>query len=191
MLADIPNPWRAFLSDIDALLGPHRGDGPPVELHCVGGFVVAMCYNLARSTADLDVFEVVPPAALGPMVAAAGKGTPLAKKHGVYIDAGSRVATLPEGYADRLTEIFPGTFVNLKLRVLDRYDLALSKLERNIDRDLEDVQLLSRSDGFDLGMLRERYVREVRPFVTGPVGRHDLTLELWVEMIEELGKGSE
>ena len=89
MLADIPNPWRAFLSDIDALLGPQRGDGPPVELHCVGGFVVAMCYNLARATADLDVFEVVPSAALGPLVAAAGKGTPLAKKHGVYIDAAS------------------------------------------------------------------------------------------------------
>lgn len=90
------------------------------------------------------------------------------------------VAALPDGYAERLTEIFPGTFANLRLLVLDRYDLALSKLERNIDRDLEDVQWL------DLGTLRERYVNEVRPFVTGPVSRHDLTLELWVEMIEEL-----
>lgn len=77
MLADIPNPWRAFLSDIDALLEPQRGDGPPVELQCAGGFVVAMCYNLARSTADLDVFEVVPSAALGPLLAAAGKGSPI------------------------------------------------------------------------------------------------------------------
>ena len=39
MLADIPNPWRAFLRDIDALLGSQRSDGPPVELHCIGGFV--------------------------------------------------------------------------------------------------------------------------------------------------------
>jgi len=190
MLADIPEPWRALLTDVDDLLAKHRGDGPPVELHCVGGFVVAMCYSLARSTADLDVFEVVPATALGPLLAAAGRDTPLARKHGVYIDAGSRVATLPESYADRLTEIFPGTFVNMKLLVLERYDLALSKLERNIDRDLEDVQLLFGSGAFDVGVLRERYLNEVRPFVTGPVSRHDLTLDLWVEMIEELrGKG--
>lgn len=186
MLADLPNPWRALLGDVDDLLAKQRNGGPPVELHCVGGFVVAMCYSLARSTADLDVFEVVPAAALGPLMAAAGRDTPLAKKHGVYIDAGSRVATLPESYVDRLSEIFPGTFVNMKLLALDRYDLALSKLERNIDRDLEDVQLLSRTEGFDVGVLRDRYLNEVRPFVTGPVSRHDLTLDLWVEMIEEL-----
>ena len=186
MLTDIPNPWRALLGEVDYVLAKQRGGGPPVELHCVGGFVVAMCYTLDRSTADLDVFEVVPAAALGPLIAAAGRDTPLAKKHGVYIDAGSRAATLPENYADRITEIFPGTFVNLRLLVLDRYDLALSKLERNIDRDLEDVQLLSRTEGFDIDVLRERYLNEVRPFVTGPVSRHDLTLDLWVEMIEEL-----
>lgn len=104
----------------------------------------------------------------------------------MYIDAGSRVATLPENYAERLTEIFPGTFANLKLLVPDRYDLALSKLERNIDRDREDVQLLARTPGFDLNVLRERYTSEVRPFIPGLVSRHDLTLNLWVEMIEEI-----
>lgn len=110
MPAEIPRPWGPFLRDIDDVLAAPRGDGPPLALHCVGGFVVAMCYDLARSTADLDVFEGVPPAALQTLVAWAGKGTALARKHGVYIDAGSRVATLPESYADRLTEIFEGTF---------------------------------------------------------------------------------
>ena len=142
-----------------------------------------MCYTLARPTADLDVFEVAPSTALEPLVRAAGKGTALAQKHGVYVDAGSRVATLPENYADRLTEIFEGAFVNLRLLVLDPYDLALSKLERNIDRDREDVQLLSHARGFDLGVLRERYLTEFRPVRDGrcpptrpdarPVGRDD------------------
>ena len=185
MQADIPQPWGAFLRDVDAVLAAPRGDGPPIELHCVGGFVVAMRYTLARPTADLDVFEVAPSTALEPLVSAAGKGTALAQKHGVYIDTGSRVATLPENYADRLTEIFEGALVNLRLLVPDPYDLALSKLERNIDRDREDVQLLSHARGFDLGVLRERYLTEFRPFVTGPVRRHDQTLDLWVNMIEE------
>ena len=185
MPADIPQPWRAFLSDIDTMLGSEKVAGP-VQLHCVGGFVVATRYNLQRSTADLDVFEVVPAAALKPLLQMAGKGSQLANKHGVYVDAGSRVATVPESYADRLTELFPGTFTNLKLFALDPYDLALSKLERNIDRDREDVLLLAQTTAFDVGVLKERYMTELRPIITGPVSRHDLTLELWIEMINEV-----
>jgi hypothetical protein len=79
------------------------------------GFVVAVLYNLQRSTADIDVVEVVPSVALGPLLEAAGRNSELARKHGVYIDAGGRVATLPESYADRLTELFPATFTNIKL----------------------------------------------------------------------------
>ena len=73
--------------------------------------------------------------------------------------------------------------------MLDRYDLALSKLERNIDRDRDDVLLLSRAN-FDVGVLRERYMTEVRPFVTGRTSWHDQTVELWLEMIEETRRGT-
>jgi hypothetical protein len=188
MPADLPEPWRAFLIAIDELLTSERDAGPPLELHCVGGFVVAVLYNLQRSTADIDVVEVVPSAALRPLLATAGRDSDLARKHGVYIDAGGRVATLPENYADRLTELFPATFTNIRLFAVDVYDLALSKLERNIDRDREDVLLLARTHAFDLSTLRQRYLSELRPFVAGPVSRHDLTLELWAEMIEEVRK---
>jgi hypothetical protein len=188
MLTEPPDPWRGFLGDIDRLLASDRSSSP-IELHCVGGFVVAMCYDLQRVTGDIDVFEVVPGKALAVLLDAAGKGRPLARKHGVYIDAGSRVATLPQEYVSRLTEIFVGRFAHLRLLVLDRYDLALSKLERNIDRDRDDVLLLSRAN-FDLAVLRERYVSEVRPFVTGRTSWHDQTLELWVEMIEETRRGT-
>ena len=187
MLAEPPEPWRSFLGDIDRLLASQRSS--PVELHCVGGFVVAMCYDFDRVTGDIDVFEVIPGNALTVLIEAAGKGRPLARKHGVYIDAGSRAATLPENYAARLTEIFVGRFAHLRLLVLDRYDLALSKLERNIDRDREDVLLLSRAN-FDVGVLRERYTSEVRPFVAGRTSWHDQTIELWLAMIDETRRGS-
>lgn len=183
MLAEPPEPWRSFLDDLDRLMGSERGSFP-IDMHCVGGFVVAMCYDLQRVTADIDVFEVIPGNALTLLLHAAGKGRPLARKHGVYIDAGSRVATLPQEYASRLTEIFTGRFAHLRLLALDRYDLALSKLERNIDRDRDDVLLLSRVN-FDVAVLRERYRAEVRPYVTGRTSWHDQTIELWLEMIDE------
>ena len=95
MLTELPEPWRGFLEDIDRLLAAQLRAVSPIELHCVGGFVVAMCYDLQRVTGDIDVFEVIPGSALTVLLDAAGRGRPLARKHGVYTDAGSRVATLP------------------------------------------------------------------------------------------------
>ena len=36
--------------------------------------------------------------------------------------------------------MFPGTFKHLRLFACDPYDVALSKLERNIQRDRDDVR---------------------------------------------------
>jgi hypothetical protein len=46
--------------------------------------------------------------------------------------------------------MFPGAFQNLRLMALDPYDLALTKLERNIERDRSDVRYLARAIPFDL-----------------------------------------
>lgn len=67
---------------------------------------------------------------------------------------------------------------------LDPYDLALTKLERNIERDRNDVRYLVRTVPFDLDLLRERYRAEHRPYLGNPK-REDLTLELWIEEIAE------
>ncbi len=72
----------------------------------------------------------------------------------------------------------------MRLLALDPYDLALAKIERNIDRDREDVKFLARAALFDLRILEERYFKELRPVLGNPA-REDLTLRLWVEMIEE------
>jgi len=54
-------------------------------------------------------------------------------KHKIYLDYVG-VAKVPEDYEDRLTEMFPGAYRHLRICALDPYDLALSKLERNIQR---------------------------------------------------------
>src|SRR6266853_2110729 len=72
---------------------------------------------------------------------------------------------------------------------LDPYDLALSKLERNIQRDRDDVKHLAQSVPLDLKILKERYEKELR-WQLGNPEREDLTLKLWTEMIEEERSGA-
>jgi hypothetical protein len=83
-----------------------------------------------------------------------------------------------------MRDIAPGSFKRLRLFALDPYDLALSKLERNTQRDRDDVRHLARIVPLDPKVLQERYQEELRPYLGNPE-REDLTLALWVETIEE------
>ena len=75
-------------------------------------------------------------------------------------------------------------FQHLRLLALDPCDLALSKLERNIQRDRDDLKHLARTIPFDLDLLKDRYQKELR-WQLGNPEREDLTLRLWIEAIEE------
>ena len=66
----------------------------------------------------------------------------------------------------------------------DPYDIALSKIERNSPRDRADVLYLANHIPFDLDRLRQRYLAELRFYLGVPL-REDLTLNLWIEAIEE------
>jgi hypothetical protein len=106
------------------------------------------------------VLEIAPKDAGRPMLELGMQGGPLHKKYKIYLDHVS-VAHVPENYEDRLTEISPKVFKHLRLLALDPYDLALSKLERNIQRDRDDVMHLARTVPFDLEVLKERYQQEL------------------------------
>ncbi len=117
------------------------------------------------------------------LIESAGKGSELHREFGVYLDFVT-IASVPDGYDERLTEMFPGRFKHLRLLAFDPYDLALAKLERNIQRDRDDVKYLARSIPFDLEVLKDRYRTELRPLLGNPE-REDLTMRLWVKAIEE------
>jgi hypothetical protein len=174
----VPDPWRSFLADIDA------ASPSAIELHCIGGFAVTLHYQFMRPTRDVDVSQVIPGNATAWLTSIAGEGSELHKKHRIFVQIAS-VAILPENYAERLIELFRGEFERLRILVPDPYDLALSKLERNSDVDIEDVKHLARTPGFQSDVLAARYETELRPYLAGPESRHDLTLRLWVEMIAE------
>ncbi len=154
-----------------------------VRMDCIGGFVVTQLYGLERSTADLDIVELAPREASDTLMNLAFQGGPLHHKHRVYLDRVS-VAAIPENYEDRLTEMFPGTYRHLRMMALDPYDIVLSKLERNSQKDRDDVRFLAKTISFDLSVLQERYDIELR-WRLGRPEREDLTLRLWMEMLSE------
>jgi hypothetical protein len=173
----IPEPWNSFLADLDAALTED------VELHSLGGFAITIVYGLARPTADVDVIAINPRSEIESVIGLAGQGSELHRKHKLYVQLVG-VASVPDGYEERLKEIVPRTFKHLRILALDPYDLALSKLERNTQRDRDDVRHLARTVPLDLNNLKTLYENELRPFL-GNREREDLTLRLWIEAIEE------
>jgi hypothetical protein len=172
----IPEPWRSFLLEIDS----HASEVH--YLHCLGGFVVTHHYGSVRTTSDVDFLTLVGNA--DDLLEYAGFGSGLHKTFGLYLDPVG-VANVPENYAQRMTEMYPDAFKHLRLFALDPYDIVLSKIERNIERDRDDVKFLAAAVALDLDILKRRYADELRPYLGIPE-REDLTLKLWVEMIEEV-----
>ena len=120
------------------------------------------------------------------LVALAGRNSDLHKKHGVYLDVVT-VATYPENYEQRLTEVFAGACQHIRLLALDPYDLVLAKLERNLQRDRDDFAYLADIVPLDLSILRNRYNDEMRVYLGRPE-REDVTLQLWIDIVEERRK---
>ena len=180
MSIEIPQPWNSFLRDIDQLLAT------PTEFHCIGGFVVTTFYGFERETADLDVLEIRPSGGTEIVLAQAQRGSELHKKHRVYLDRVTVIQAYPENYETRLTEMYVGAFSQLRLFAVEAHDLALMKLERNIERDRVDVKYLAEAGRITAEELELRYQTEMRPYIAIPQQRADLTVKLWVEMIREL-----
>jgi hypothetical protein len=167
------SPWDEFLEELDGLLRDK------VHVHCIGGFVVSMIYGLPRPTADIDYYAVLPYHSIEDLQRWAGPDSALARKYKVHLQHVPMVS-LPEDYAERLSEINPGQYENLRLYAPDPYDLILSKLERNSPKDRDDVAFLAGSLPLSREVLRERYQTELRPYLPSE-SRHDLTLELWLD----------
>lgn len=173
-----PEPWHSFFQELDATVDEQ------VDIQCIGGFVVTTVYGLPRPTSDIDVVSLAPREAGRELLENGQQGSELHRKHHVYLQYVG-VAALPYNYEDRLVEVFQGTCQNLRLFVLDAYDLALSKLDRNQPKDREDVRFLARVVPLDLDTLKRRYQEELRPNYFGVKENLDANFSLWVEMIEE------
>jgi hypothetical protein len=175
--AEPAEPWRSFLIELDACLTNQ------IELRCFGGFVVAQHYGLGRETSDIDFVAAIIESRTDDLEHLAGMHSGLHLQH-------VGIATLASDYAQRLTRMFPNApWTRLKHFALDATDLALSKLERNAERDREDCLRLAAAGLLDVAAFKERYADEVRPYMLGNLTWHDKTVELWLAMASSLPAG--
>ncbi len=165
-------PWKAFLRDVDRALERR------VEVHCLGGFVLAVLWGLPRPTGDVDFVEIKPTEAGEGLLRIAGEGSEIARRHSVHFHRVT-IAEYPEGYASRLTDLTPRGFRRLRLRAFEVHDLVLAKLGRNSARDRADVEFLVQKGTIEPRILQERFEAELRPYVLNE-DRHIATFRLWL-----------
>ncbi len=170
----LEEPWRSFLDELDSYLKE------TVELHCCGGFAATKLYGVPRETSDVDYIGIVP--VHSEIATLAGEDSALCEKYKVFVHP-VNIATYPESYEDRLIEMHPGTWKNLKIYALEVHDLALTKLERNIDRDRDDIEYLAKTRQLDPAVLKQRYLHEFRPnlIALAHIQTCDEHLQLWLD----------
>jgi hypothetical protein len=125
------------LTEIRAVL-QKLGERVPVgsALTLVGGSALALLGN-ARLTIDIDFWgDDIHPNELHQTILQAAKELKISAEP-VPLD---RFVPLPKDNAERLIHV--GTFGNLEVSVADPYSIALSKLDRGFDTDLEDIVFL-------------------------------------------------
>jgi hypothetical protein len=167
-------PWHKFLTEIDEQLTA------PVQINCIGGFVVTNVHGLSRNTGDLDHVQS-PKTIAAELQRIGGKGSPLHKKYHLYVDYVPMV-TMSINFEERLSRLEFG-FRNLQIYIPDVYDLILSKLERNSPKDYSDVQFLAEKYDLSFATVRQRFDDEL-DFIPNRE-RHINSLEFWRDWFRE------
>ena len=92
----LPQHWSDFLEAVDRELKE------PIALHCIGGFVVEVVYEVPRRTGDLDYINYSPSTQILEKIA--GQQSELAQKHKLYLQLAT-VGNYPDDYEKRLKEL--------------------------------------------------------------------------------------
>ncbi len=159
---------RSILQSIGALVPPSS------QLILVGGSALAMLGS-PRLTIDIDFLgDDVHPSELHKFIIQA------AKELQVHVEPVplDRFIPLPPDGTKR--NIYVGQFGNLKVFVADPYSIALSKLDRGFDTDIEDIVFLIQSQRINIGKL-EHVVQEALP----QANNYDLNPDI-LEHLQEL-----
>lgn len=146
---------RRFLTAVDRHLER------PAALIVIGGSACALGYGVALGTNDVDTYNSVDES----LLAAAERAR---AETALQIPVGrSPVADLPCEFEDRLQLVMP-ELVQLKVCVLEKHDLALSKTLRGNQHDLDAIEELHRLDPLDQEVLVERYMDELSAAIGDP-----------------------
>lgn len=141
-----------FLRALDAALA---GD---LKIFVVGGLAAILKYDAAVKTSDMDVYAIV-----------SGSSTDLTRAAdmaadvtGIVLSIGpASVTDLPRNYEDRLKLVRGLRFKKLTMVVPDKYDLALSKMVRGYEHDLEAIASIHMRHRLSEKVLVKRFEDEI------------------------------
>jgi len=146
----------SFLRAVDANLGRRT------EVVVIGGAVAVIQYGLATGTHDIDTWTTVPldlENAAARARVSTGYEVPL--RH-------SGVADGPCDFESRLEQALP-ELQRLVVTTPERHDLALMKISRGVEHDMEAIEAVHRQAPLDLDILVTRYVEEMGAVIIDPI----------------------
>ncbi len=170
--AGIPKDDRVNTTDVQSILKALGERVPPGStLTLVGGSALALLGN-PRPTIDIDfVGDDIEPEPLHRAVMRAGREL---KIHIEPVPI-ERFVPLPAGREQRSIRI--GQFGNLEVYVADPYSIALTKLDRGLDTDLDDILFLIHRRYVDLDKL-ERILLDTLP----QAGKYDFNPDVMTHL---------
>jgi hypothetical protein len=147
-----------FLHALDAALVGN------VEVVVVGGLAAIVQYNAAVKTSDMDVYEMV-----------SGRQADLYRAADVAADvtgvvlaiSPTTVTDLPWNFEDRLKRVRGLRLKRLTMIVPDKYDLALSKMVRGYEHDLEAIASMHESHPLAEKTLVTRFEKDIWKIAVG------------------------
>lgn len=146
----------------------------PVELVLVGGAAAAF-HTATTTTMDLDAYEALD-AELRRAIDAATAAT------GIDLPIGHAwIAQIPNNAEARFERRLPD-LVRLEVLVLEKHDLALSKVLRYVDHDEQQLVEVHEAVGLDYDVLVQRFIDEMNDIV----GHRAPVRAQFLQMIERL-----
>ena len=147
-----------FLRALDAALDSN------VEVVVVGGLAAIVKYDADVKTSDMDVYAIVSGRSADLIHAA----NVAADVTGIVLTIGAAPVTdLPRNYEDRLKRVKGLRLDRLTMIVPDKYDLALSKIVRGYEHDIEAIASMNKSHPLSERTLVKRFEEEIWNVATG------------------------
>jgi hypothetical protein len=133
-----------------------------VKMLVIGGAAVALGYGIDLVTRDIDTWGEIPPALKTAFEKAREvSGLDIPVNHAAVADA-------PYDFETRLESLDLGNLRKLHVLVPEKHDLALMKVLRGYEHDLQMVQRISEKHGLDFEILTDRYLREMGQAIGDP-----------------------
>ncbi len=118
-----------------------------INLFIIGGASAILGYNVTKATNDVDIEGNIDEE-LNKIFSEEAKKL----KMDLYLSSRGGVFFPPDGYRSRSKfKDFPKN--NLRVWYLDKYDLAISKIERGLEKDYEDIERVHAKSLFELDQL--------------------------------------